>query len=427
MISKQIVEGFIQVAKEKDIDRKELADIIKEIFETLIQRKYGNVDNFDVIVNMDKGEIEIYHEKEVVEVVDDPDFEVDIETAHKVAPDLEIGDLYIDVLDPDSFGRRLVTYAKQILSQKIQEFERLQVYKEYKERIGEIVIGEIRQIRRDSIVINIDRAELKMPREEQIYNERYRRGESIRAIIKDVIWEKKGPEIIISRASPDFLLKLFKNEVPEIEDGHIEVKALSREAGDRTKIVVESHDRRIDAVGACVGMKGSRIQVIVRELNGEKIDIINYSSEPRLLISRAMSPAKPYQVEIDLEMKKAYTRFENSDISIAIGKNGQNVRLASKITGYEIEARSRNESEGPAREDVFLIDVNNLPTRVVNILIDNGIETVDDVINTSRDALLSIKGLGEKTIDEFLAALMEQVEVQVVEEIVEISDEDENN
>jgi len=373
LISKNIIEAFIQVAKDKNIDRKELAGIIKEIFMTLIQKKYGNVDNFDVIVNMDKGEIEIYQEKEVVETVFDSDFEVDLETARLVAPDLEIGDPYIDVVDPDSFGRRLITYARQTLNQKIQEFEKEEIFNDYAERVGEIILGEIHQIRRDALFINIDKAELKMPRDQQIYNERYRRGDSIRAIIKEVRKDKKNYEIIISRADPAFLIKLFKTEVPEIEDGIIEIKAISREPGDRTKIIVESNDKRIDAVGACVGMKGSRIQVIVRELNGEKIDIINYSSEPQLLIQRALSPAKPYHVELNQARNRALALFEDSEISVAIGKSGQNVRLASKVTGFEIDAKSRSEVEGTSDVDLFLVDVENLPTRVVNILVENGL------------------------------------------------------
>ena len=424
MISKIIIESFIQLAKDKDIDRKELADIIKEIFEALIQKKYGNVDNFDVIVNMDKGEIEIYQEKEVVEVVDDPDFEVDIKTAQEVAPDLEIGDPFIDVVDPATFGRRLITFARHVMAQKIQEFERDQIYRDYSSRVGEIIIGEIHQIRRDALFVNIDKAELKMPREEQIYSERYRRGDSVRAIIKEVRSDKRGPEIIISRADPSFLHKLFKNEVPEIEDGIIDIRTLSREPGDRTKIIVESHDKRIDAVGACVGMKGSRIQVIVRELNGEKIDIINYTSEPQLLVTRALSPAKPYRVTIDYENHRALALFEAEDISIAIGKNGQNVRLASKVTGFEIDAKSRSEVEGPVVVEVFLEEVEGLPKRVVTILAENGIDTVNEIVNTSRDALLSFKGLGEKSLDEFMAALMEKVEVkvEVIEEVVEVDD-----
>ncbi|PIZ66203.1 MAG: transcription termination/antitermination protein NusA [Candidatus Marinimicrobia bacterium CG_4_10_14_0_2_um_filter_48_9] len=426
MISKNIIEAFIQVAKDKNIDRKELAGIIKEIFMTLIQKKYGNVDNFDVIVNMDKGEIEIYQEKEVVETVFDSDFEVDLETARLVAPDLEIGDPYIDVVDPDSFGRRLITYARQTLNQKIQEFEKEEIFNDYAERVGEIILGEIHQIRRDALFINIDKAELKMPRDQQIYNERYRRGDSIRAIIKEVRKDKKNYEIIISRADPAFLIKLFKTEVPEIEDGIIEIKAISREPGDRTKIIVESNDKRIDAVGACVGMKGSRIQVIVRELNGEKIDIINYSSEPQLLIQRALSPAKPYHVELNQARNRALALFEDSEISVAIGKSGQNVRLASKVTGFEIDAKSRSEVEGTSDVDLFLVDMENLPTRVVNILVENGIETVNEVVNTSRESLLSIKGLGEKLLDEFLEALHEEVEIEeVVEEVmVDVSEDD---
>ncbi|RKY53917.1 MAG: transcription termination factor NusA, partial [Candidatus Neomarinimicrobiota bacterium] len=330
MINREIIEAFSQIAREKNVDRNELGEIIERVFTTLIEKKYGDTSNFDVIVNMDKGEIEIYYQKTVVEKVTEPLHEISLEEARKVEPDLEIGDPYVEIINPASFGRRLISQAKQILNQDILHVEKKAIYEEYSKKIGQIIIGDVHQIRRDAIFINIGKAELKMPRSEQIPGERYRRGESLKSIIKDAIDGPTGPEIIVSRADPAFLIKLFENEVPEIYDKTIEIKKVARHAGDRSKVIVESNDRRIDAVGACVGIKGSRIQAIVRELNNEKIDIINNSVEPEILITRALSPAKPYMLEIDEEKKSTLAIFDDEEIPVAIGKMGQNIRLASE-------------------------------------------------------------------------------------------------
>lgn len=407
MINREIIEAFSQIAREKNVDRSELGEIIEKVFLTLIEKKYGSTENFDVIVNMDKGEIEIYQQKVIVEQVTDPLTEISLEDARILEPDLNVGDPYVEIIDPMSFGRRLISHAKQILNQQIMRVEKNAIYEEYSKKIGQIIIGDVHQIRRDAIFINIGKAELKMPREEQIPGERYRRGESLKSILKEAVLGTSGPEIIVSRADPQFLVKLFENEVPEIYDRTIEIKKVARHPGDRSKVIVESNDRRIDAVGACVGIKGSRIQAIVRELNNEKIDIINNSSEPEILITRALSPAKPYMLEIDEEKKTALAIFDDEEISVAIGKMGQNIRLASEVTGYTIDAIKKSDYELSESETMYLEEVPDLTEHNWKLLYAVGIETADELLNTPKEELLSIKGLGEKTVDKIISVVDE--------------------
>jgi len=410
LINREIIEAFSQIAREKNVDRNELGEIIERVFTTLIEKKYGDTANFDVIVNMDKGEIEIYYQKTVVEKVTEPLHEISLEEARKVEPDLEIGDPYVEIINPASFGRRLISQAKQILNQDILHVEKKAIYEEYSKKIGQIIIGDVHQIRRDAIFINIGKAELKMPRSEQIPGERYRRGESLKSIIKDAIDGPTGPEIIVSRADPAFLIKLFENEVPEIYDKTIEIKKVARHAGDRSKVIVESNDRRIDAVGACVGIKGSRIQAIVRELNNEKIDIINNSIEPEILITRALSPAKPYMLEIDEEKKSTLAIFDDEEIPVAIGKMGQNIRLASEVTGYSIDAIKKSDYEMTESETLYLEDIKGLTEHSWKRFYGVGIDTADELLATPREELLSIKGFGEKTVDKIINVVTEAVE-----------------
>lgn len=421
MINREIVEAFSQIAREKNVDRSELGEIIEKVFITLIEKKYGDTSNFDIIVNMDKGEIEIYHQKTIVSEVNEPLHEISLEEARKVEPDLDIGDPYVEIIDPVSFDRRLISHAKQILNQDILRVEKNVIYEEYSKKIGQIIIGDVHQIRRDAIFINIGKAELKMPRSEQIPGERYRRGESLKSIIKDAIMGPNGPEVIVSRADPSFLVKLFENEVPEIYDKTIEIKKVARHAGDRSKVIVESNDRRIDAVGACVGIKGSRIQAIVRELNNEKIDIINNSSEPEILITRALSPAKPYMLEIDEEKKNTLAIFDDEEISVAIGKMGQNIRLASEVTGYTIDAIKKSDYEITESETLYLEDIEGLTEYSWKRFYGVGIDTADELLSTPREELLSIKGFGEKTVDKIINLVTETVEKHKAE--IEIAKE----
>ncbi|MCD6234344.1 MAG: transcription termination factor NusA [Candidatus Marinimicrobia bacterium] len=405
MNHKELIDAFAQLAKEKGIARSEVADIIESVFESIIRKKYGDVDNFDIIVNTDKGEIEIYQELEVVadEDLDDEVREISLTEARKRqdVDDVEPGDVIVQVINPDVFGRRAISAAKQVLSQKIRELERNQIYEEYTNRIGEIIVGSIHQIRRgESLFINIDKTELKMPRREQIETERYRRGDTIKAIIKEVNMTPKGPEIIISRADESFLRRLFELEVPEIFDGIVEIKAIARVPGRRSKIIVESNDKRIDAVGACVGIKGSRIKTIVNELAGENVDIISYSHESEVLISRALSPAKPLFIEIDEDRRTALAVFDDNEIATAIGTGGININLTSQVTGYDIDAIRRSEYNRLEGDDIFIEDLEGITKTQINALQEAGIETVADFLNTETAKLLEIKGIGEKTFEK---------------------------
>jgi N utilization substance protein A len=403
---KELIDAFSQLAKDKGIARTEVAGIIESVFESIIRKKYGEVDNFDIIVNTEKGEIEIYQELEVVadEDLDDEVREISVTEAKKlpdVDDNVEPGEVIVQVIDPEIFGRRAISAAKQVLSQKIRELERNQIFEEYNNRIGEIIVGSIHQIRRgESLFVNIDKTELKMPRREQIETERYRRGDTIKAIIKEVNLTPKGPEIIISRADESFLRRLFELEVPEIFDGIVEIKAISRVPGRRSKIIVESNDKRIDAVGACVGIKGSRIKTIVSELGGENVDIINYSHESEVLISRALSPAKPLFIEIDEDRRTALAVFDDSEIATAIGTGGININLTSQVTGYDIDAIRRSEYNRLEGDDIFIEDLDGITKAQVVALQEAGIETIADFLNAETASLLEIKGIGEKTFEK---------------------------
>ncbi|MAJ44123.1 MAG: transcription termination/antitermination protein NusA [Candidatus Marinimicrobia bacterium] len=427
MVNKHIIEAFVAIAREKNIDRTNLGTIIEELFMSLIHKKYGeDRENFSVIVNMEKGEIEIYQEKTVVEEVFDPVCEISIENALKEEPDLEIDDLYIEIIDPADFGRRLINTAKQFLSQKIREVEKMSVYDDYFKKVGEVIIGTVHQIQRDNLFVNIDKVEMKLPRNEQIDNDRYRRGDNIRSIIKTVEWSSKGPEIILSRSDNDFVKKLFEMEVPEVEDGIIEIKSVSRAAGDRCKVVVYSSDRRIDAVGSCVGMRGSRIQAIVRELNGEKIDIINYSDRPEILISRALSPAKPIDLYIDEDRPYVVAVFEDDELPIAIGRNGQNIRLASDVTGFTIDAVKKSDYEGEKTE-IYLDEVNGISNTQLEELTKLNITTGNDFLDAERKSLLSINGFGEKTIDKIAKNILEKIELLSLDTDEEVEGDSSND
>jgi len=415
LINKEIIDAFTQIAKEKNVDRNQLGEIIKTVFENLMIKKFGEEAEFDVIVNMDKGELEIYHEKTVAETVTNPATEISLEDAQKTEPDMEPGELFIDVLDPSSFGRRLIATAKQNLFQQIRDIEKMHVYNDYKDRVGEIVMGDIHQVRRDAAFINLDKTELKMPRREQIPSEEYRRGDTIKAIIKSVEITNKGPEIIISRADPQFLKRLFELEVPEIYDDIIEIVKIAREPGDRAKVIVQSHDKRVDAVGACVGMNGSRIQAIVRELNNEKIDVIDNSGEIEILLTRALSPAKPILLEIDEANRHVQAIFDDDEIAIAIGRNGQNIRLASNVTGYEIDAVKYSEYEALGQQVIYLDEIEGLHQGTVRSLMEAGIESVSEYLNADEEDLVNIKGLGEKSLENFHEELAQYVDLETGE------------
>jgi transcription termination/antitermination protein NusA len=400
----EIVEAFSLLAKEKNIDKEILSRILQEIFLNMLRKKYGPNGNYSIFVNMEKGEIEIYQSKLIVEQVTNDVSEIDLDSARRAEPDLELGDEFLEIIDPSSFGRRLIVSAKQNLNQRIKEIEKEIIFEEFKNRIGEIIIGDIRQVNRDEIFINVDRTELSLPKSEQIKEEKYRRGDSVRAVIKDVRWSSRGPEIIVSRSDPMFIMRLFELEIPEIYEGIIEIKNIAREPGERTKIAVYSHDKRIDAVGACVGMKGMRIQSIVKELNNEKVDIINYSSEPEIFITRALSPAKPTRILIYEDEKRVMAVLDDEQISLAIGKGGQNRRLACKLTQYDIQTvREEDYQKMVAQEresNKHLEDVEDLSEKLKKLLTEAGYQTIRDVLEASDDDLLQIPGIGEKTLEK---------------------------
>jgi N utilization substance protein A len=289
-MNSDIVESFAQMVREKGVDKDVLASIIEEIFGMLVRKKYGEDAKYDVVVNMDRGDIEIFLEREIVEKVENPNLQISLEEVNRRGNDdeLDIGEDYVEKIELSTFGRRLITLAKQGLNQKIREIEKDLIYNEYKELLGEIVVGDIYQIRKNDILINHNKNELLLPRHEQIPYEKYKKGETIRAIVKEVKKTTSSPVIIVSRADNMFLRRLFEIEIPEIYDGIIDIRAIAREPGERAKVAVESQDARIDAVGACVGMKGVRIHAIVRELSNENIDVINYSDDPVVFIQKAL-------------------------------------------------------------------------------------------------------------------------------------------
>ena len=324
------------------------------------------------------------------------------------------------MIDPTIFGRRLVTAAKQFFSQRLQDVEKRYVYEDYSQRIGEIVIGTVRQMQRDSIYINIDQAELLMPRREQIVTERHRRGDTLRAVVKSVEVTPRGPEIIISRTDNHFLYKLFEMEVPEIEDGIIEIQAIARQPGDRSKIIVRSNDRRIDPVGACVGMRGSRIQAIVRELNNEKIDIVNFSEQPEVLISRALSPATPLDLYIDEDDKYCIALFNDDELEFAIGRGGVNINLASRITDYRIDAFGKKEYDRNQKQQATpLAEIPDFTSAKAKLLDAAGIVTVSDLLNADEEEILAIDGMGEKTLEDAFNLVAAYIEEDNNEEEVE--------
>jgi len=423
-----LIDVFSEIAREKNVERSELGSIIEQLFLHLVERDRGDSSNCSVIVNLDKGELEIYAERDIVDDLMDPVLEITLEEALKLAPgeNFQIGETFVEVIDPTIFGRRLVTAAKQFFSQRLQDVEKRYIYEDYSQRIGEIVIGTVRQMQRDNIYINIDHAELLMPRREQIITERHRRGDTIRAVVKSVEVTPRGPEIVISRTDNHFLYKLFELEVPEIEDGIIEIQAIARQPGDRAKIIVRSNDRRIDPVGACVGMRGSRIQAIVRELNNEKIDIVNFSEQPEILISRALSPATPLDLYIDEDDKYCVALFSDDELEFAIGRGGVNINLASRITNYRIDAFGKKEYDrNQKQQGTPLAEIPDFTPAKAKLLDAAGIVTVSDLLNADEEEILAIDGMGEKTLEDaynLVAAFIEADNAEEVEEEVDLEE-----
>lgn len=409
----EIAEAFSQIVKEKNIDKEQLSEIVQSTVIGMIKKKYGSSDNFDVFVHLDKGEIEIHQTRLIVEQVADPVREIDVESAKKTEPDLEVGDEFLEILDPTMFGRRLIVSAKQNLNQRIKDEEKRVISDEFETRLGEIVMGDVRQISRGDLFMTVDRTEVVLPKKEQIDSERYRRGDHVRGIIKEVRRTSRGPEIIISRSDPQFLVRLFELEVPEIYDGIIEIKGVVRQPGERSKIAVYSNDKRIDAVGACVGMKGIRIQSVSKELNNEKVDVIPWSSDREVFITRALSPSKPVRVLLE-DDNRAIAVLPDDQVSLAIGRGGQNRRLTSRLTGCEIEIMKESEYRKTIEEErgkeIPLENVEGLSQSMISKLRDANIHSVRDLMKIGEQGLMEVKGIGEKTAEKIWALVQAREE-----------------
>ena len=408
-----IVESFAQMVREKGIDKDVLGGILEEIFGLLVKKKYGEEAKFDVVVNMDRGDIEIFLEREIVDVVEDLNRQISLEEVNKKGneDDLEVGEDFVEKIELASLGRRLVVLAKQSLNQKIRELEKEIIYNEYNELLGEIVVGDIYQIRKNDILVNHNKNELILPRNEQIPFEKYKKGETIRAIVKEVRKGNSGPVIVISRSDNMFLRRLFEIEIPEIYDGIIEIKSIAREPGERAKIAVESQDSRIDAVGACVGMKGVRIHAIVRELNNENIDVVSYSDDPIIFIQKSLAPAKLKKIELDEDEKKAIVTADSDQVSLIVGRNGVNIRLAMRLTGYEIEILREEKPFEEYEEDIELIDIKEeLGAEVYEMLINHRYDTAIEVLTAGPEKLKEIEGLDDAKIEEILEIIKSQFE-----------------
>lgn len=408
-----LIESFADFAKQKNIDRPTMIRILEDVLRNMIRKKYGTDSNFDIIINADKGDLEIWRFREIVdddsEDIWDHD-KISLSEARKIEPDFEVGEQVAEQIYLEDFGRRAVTLARQTLIQKVKDLEKDILFQKYKDLVGEIITGEVYQVlNKEVLLIDAEGNEISIPRSEQIPKDRYRKGETVRAIVHKVEMVNGNPKIILSRTSPVFLERLFEQEVPEVYDGLITIKKAVREPGERAKVAVESFDDRIDPVGACVGMKGSRIHAIVRELQNENIDVINYTDNLELYAQRALSPAKISSMKIDRENKRIAVYLKPDQVSLAIGKGGLNIRLASRLLGYEIDVF--RELEGQVEEDVNLDEFSDeIEGWIIDELKRIGLDTAKSVLNLGREELVRRTDLEEETIDEVLNILQKEFE-----------------
>src|ERR1700710_410558 len=388
-----------------------MMSVLEDVFRSMIRKKYGTDENCDVIVNTDNGDLEIWRTRKVMEdgFSEDDDLEIELAEAVKLDASLEVGDDYVEQVTLESFGRRAILAARQTLVSKILELEKDEIFKKYKDRVGEIVTGEVYQVwKKETLVLDDDGNELLLPKSEQIPADYFKKGDSVKAVVSKVDMLNSNPKIIISRTAPDFLQRLFEMEVPEIFDGLITIKKIVREPGERAKVAVESYDDRIDPVGACVGMKGSRIHGIVRELKNENIDVINWTNNIQLLIQRSLTPAKITSIDLDEEKKHATVFLKPDQVSLAIGRRGVNIKLACELTGYEIDVFRDNEGE----EDDYDIDLEEFSDEiepwVIEALKKVGCDTARSVLDLTNEELERRTDLEKGTIDEVLKVLKEE-------------------
>ena len=406
-----LIETFAEFKEQKSIDRATMMRVIEEVFRNILAKMYGTDENFDIIINIDKGDLEIWRNRVVVEDSDlqDPNLEISLSEAKQIDSDYEIDEEVTDEVPFRDFGRRNILTLRQNLTSKILELEKEKLYEKYKNRIGEIVAGEVYQVWKKEILILDDEGnELMLPKAEQIPTDFFRKGDNLRAVISQVEMRNGSPFILLSRTDPAFLERLFELEVPEINDGLITIKKIVRIPGERAKVAVESYDDRIDPVGACVGMKGSRIHGIVRELRNENIDVVNFSANVQLYIQRALNPAKINNIKVNEADKKAEVYLDPEEVSKAIGKMGANIKLATQLTGYDIEVY-RDIDEG--EEDVDLEEFNDeIEMWIIDTLKSIGCDTAKDVLKISKDELVKRTDLEEETIEEVLNILKAEFE-----------------
>ncbi|MCB1184646.1 transcription termination factor NusA [bacterium] len=403
-----ILNALSEITREKNIDKSIIIESLEAGLQSAARKKLGSEANIDARVNLDTGEIEIEQVKTVVEEIDDPDTDIALEEAQiEFGDEVEVGDEVRWELPVAEFGRNAILVAKQILVQKVREAERAQIFEEYKDRVNEIIVGTVQQVDRGNVLVNLGRTEALMPYREQIRGEKLHQGKSVRAFITEVLDSAKGPQVILSRSHPGFLKSLFEQEVPEIQEGIVEIKAVAREPGTRSKIAVTSHDDRVDPVGSCVGMKGSRVQAVTRELAGERVDIVPWSAEPSLLISRALSPAIVSNIILHRDRNEATVVVNDDQLSKAIGKEGKNVRLAAKLTEWKIDLVSSREysirERVTAEMSMKLAEMEGVSDELLVTLEASGLFTIEDVANAALEQLAQVPGLDEDSADALLA------------------------
>lgn len=407
-----MVDTFAEFKELKNIEITTMISVLEESFRNVLAKMFGTDENFDIIVNPTKGDFEIWRNREIVEdgAVTDSNLQVSLSEARKTDPDFEVGEEMTDKVHFEKFGRRAILNLRQTLASKILDLQKDAIYNRYKDKIGELVSAEVYQIwKKEMLLIDDDGNELLLPKAEQIPSDFYRKGETVRAVVLEVDNKNNNPKILVSRTSNEFLRRLFELEVPEIHDGLILIRAIARIPGERAKIAVESYDDRIDPVGACVGVKGSRIHGIVRELRNENIDVINYTANPSLFIQRALSPAKISSIRLNEEEKKAEVFLKPEEVSLAIGKGGLNIKLACMLTGYNIDVyRDIDEEE---EEDIYLDEFSDeIDDWVIEALKGIGCATAKSVLALPRETLIEKADLEENTVDEVLAILKAEFE-----------------
>lgn len=412
--TENLIESFADFAKQKNIDRPTMIRILEDVFRNMIRKKFTTDDNFDIIINADKGDLEIWRFREIVDDNSEDIWEHDkisLTEAKRIEPDFEVGEEVAEQIYLEDFGRRAVATARQTLIQKVKDLEKDILFQKYKDLVGEIITGEVYQVlSKEVLLIDGEGNEISIPRSEQIQKDRYRKGETVRSIVHKVEMVNGNPKIILSRTSPVFLERLFEQEVPEVYDGLITIRKVVREPGERAKVAVESYDDRIDPVGACVGMKGSRIHAIVRELQNENIDVINYTENLELYVQRALSPAKITSIKIDKDAGRISVYLKPDQVSLAIGKGGLNIKLASRLLGFEIDVF--RESDGlQEEEDVALSEfADEIEGWIIDELRRIGLDTAKSVLALSREELIRRTDLEEETVDFVLVTLRREFE-----------------